>query len=283
MSVFKIHSLRESSRGCGARQGGGFYGVSGAGGYPCKTLPIPFFQLLRGWEPSQTRGLSWLNTIYMGFCIDRKLQTPKDRKHKEVGGACSNVNACSECPVKRYLQLPRIGIDWVGVGFYPTAESFSREAHKQGISRRLNAKIDKKGKLNIGLKDFKLGRDYIALVHPRAVPYPSTKRTQIRRGIDWKKYKQVPKSPDLFGKLPMQYSDAFNAEGYKVEPSVVYEPGIIHVYKPEIEYIITGQESDDFLQNLHDQGVRLVRVLGEATNQTSIFSLKVDRPLPPMN
>jgi hypothetical protein len=59
---------------------------------------------------------------------------------------------------KWYEQLgDRVGLLWIGAGFYPTATDFMAEAEVMGVSRRVTAVP----------RGFELGKTWVFLAHPK--------------------------------------------------------------------------------------------------------------------
>lgn len=121
MSESHIETRFDSVRGCGWRKAGGKYLVGGELGQPCGKLP---FKLDRcpccghgikpacGWTSVGAHGL-----LGSGYCL------PED---------CD----CESCLLREPPE--RAGLLWIGGRFYATPESFTREAARLGISRRIS-------------------------------------------------------------------------------------------------------------------------------------------------
>jgi hypothetical protein len=140
-----IETRHESRRGCGFRKAGGTYLCSGGYGRHCGALPIELSvcpTCRAGIKPA--RGWTWINLAALAA----------------VRG-CNKVGGCGDCPIADSL-IQEVGLIWVGERFYPTAESFSDEARRMGISRRISA-IPRK---------FKLGETWVALAHRKLIAPP---------------------------------------------------------------------------------------------------------------
>jgi hypothetical protein len=73
---------------------------------------------------------------------------------------CLTRSECGACPVRNHLPLETlgpIGLIWVGTQFYPTPHSFTDEARRMGISRRIPAIP----------KGFQIGSTWVAFAHQR--------------------------------------------------------------------------------------------------------------------
>ena len=72
---------------------------------------------------------------------------------------------------------------------------------------------------------------------------------------------------------PKAVAVTYETEGGK--PFVVFEPGIFHAFMPtRIEYILTGQETEEELQQLTDRGLTLINLKRIETIQTTIEEKK---------
>lgn len=134
----------EARRGCGYRKVGGLYLVSEPGGFPCDRLPFPLTVCpVCSCGIKQTRGWTWVNAkaLFGG-------------PHMECGDDMHR----HWCPVCNG-EIERAGLVWIGTQFYPTPESFTLEAYKLGMSRRLTAVP----------RDFKLGETWVLVAHPKAI------------------------------------------------------------------------------------------------------------------
>jgi hypothetical protein len=143
----------EQRRACGFRKQGAMYLVSGGLGAPCCKLPLPLHicPTCNG-GVKQTRGWQWIDPRpwLKGDCTEGRAtyQWPADPSHVAFG--------C--CPAATPDVLgERVGLLWIGAEFYPTPESFAREANTLGVSRRIVAIP----------RGFKLGESWVFLAHPR--------------------------------------------------------------------------------------------------------------------
>lgn len=144
---FKIEERFDEERGCGWRKEGGIYLVSGNFLAPCQNLPVQLVVCPVCHSGIKfSRGYTWID---IDALILDKIE------HDGVG--CQNTY-CDLCPANGHFGK-RVGLIWIGEQFYRTAESFSREAAVQGISRRISAIPN----------DFKIGETYIALAHRKAI------------------------------------------------------------------------------------------------------------------
>lgn len=138
----------EAMRACGYRKAGGLYAVADGPGFPCDRLPFPLHVCPTcSGGIKQSRSYAWLAPEFFG-------------QHLLEGQAVA-----TEChdPANDPICHPsgKVMLMWVGEKFY-SAESFSREAVKLGISKRVTAIP----------KGLEIGKTWIALAHPKAITCP---------------------------------------------------------------------------------------------------------------
>lgn len=130
----------------------------------------------------------------------------------------------------------RAGLLWVGTQFYPTPQSFRDEAKHMGVSRRISAVP----------KDFKVGETWVLFAHEKVFnePCPS-EDVRVVGGT-------------------VHHDEDCECEG----EGVIWKPGIFHAFMPTaIEYVITGDETEEELDRLEKRGFSLVRVIREGEIQ----------------
>jgi len=135
----------ESARGCGYRKAGGIYLVCDGQGRYCGALPIPLGvcpTCHHGIKPA--RGWTWVNLAELASVRGCKL---------------SEDQGCGNCPIAD-AKIQEVGLIWVGEKFYPSPSSFTDEAARMGISRRITALP----------RRFKLGETWVALAHRKTMP-----------------------------------------------------------------------------------------------------------------
>lgn len=130
-------------------------------------------------------------------------------------------------PVRRCAFCPlggslgRAGLLWVGGKFYPTPTHWTAEAVEQGVSRRVPHVP----------KDFKLGETWVLVAHREAILVP------------------CPDCEHQSG------CDACDGTGG------ILTPGVFHAFKPTaVEYVVTGEESDEDIDALVKRGITPVKV-----------------------
>jgi hypothetical protein len=140
-----IATRYDTERGCGWRQPSGLYLVADGPNTPCGRM---FLSLTvckscgQGLKPS--RGFTWV-TI------------PEAVLHEEPQ-VCGERH-CAACPLCPTRAQERVGLLWCGEAFYPTPQDWIREAHEQGVSRRIPA-------LPKGLV---LGETWVLMAHRKAI------------------------------------------------------------------------------------------------------------------
>lgn len=134
----------ESERGCGYRKKGGIYLMGGRFSHACGKLPIPLTVCpCCNQGIKQTRGFSWISYALI----------------KDAPCSQDNEGVCLGCdPFNASYENEKIGLIWVGEKFYGMPGDFSREANKQGISRRLSQVP----------KDLVIGETWVLLAHRKA-------------------------------------------------------------------------------------------------------------------
>lgn len=129
----------ESARGCGYRKPGGKYLVGGGFSTPCGKLPIPLHECpCCGGGIRFSRGWKWI-------------------KHELVKDQPCSIKGCQGC-VPFDGSIEDMGLMWVGEKYY-TPESFQKEAHNVGVSKRISALP----------KNFKVGETWVLLAHKKAI------------------------------------------------------------------------------------------------------------------
>lgn len=135
---------------------------------------------------------------------------------------------CGSCPLGG-AAVTRAGLFWIGEQFYPDPRDFSQEAAILEISRRIQS-------IPTG---FKVGETWIFLAHRKT--FSETCEPCIGTGFD-----QVSNNKKC---------DVCHGEGKN------YRAGIFHAFRPDrIEYIVKGDESDEYLDKLIERGITPVRV-----------------------
>lgn len=143
-----------SKRGCGFRSGGGLYMVTGGEAMACGLLPIELTTCPTcGGGIKQTRSFQWVNPTALLGIRDDKIwgmgsdDVPYSDDHCGLG--------CLQC---WKLWGDKSGLLWIGAAYYEMPEDWLKEAHEQGVSRRISAVPT----------DFVIGEHWILAGHPKA-------------------------------------------------------------------------------------------------------------------
>ena len=135
-----------------------------------------------------------------------------------------------ECPLTREYHhaicpmngdVSRAGLLWIGEKFYPAPQDFMQEAHVMGVSRRISAVP----------KEFEVGKTWVFFAHRKTFVEPCP-------GGD--------------------HTEDCECEG----EGKIYGGGIFHAFKPTaVEYVITGDETEEELDRMEKRGLTLVKVV----------------------
>lgn len=198
-----IETRYDHKRGCGWRQQGGTYLISGGLMSSCDKLPVP---------------LTVCPTCHGGIKPSRSW-TWVDADHLLQAADCRDDFGCAGCPLAR--PMGQVGLLFIGEKFYRTPEDFTREALRQGVSRRVPALPN----------GFVLGQTWVLVAH-RKVAFPCPE--------------------------PMlEHDDCQTCGGTKI----IHAPGIFHAFKPTaVEYVVKGDETDEELERKRQRGITPVRV-----------------------
>lgn len=131
--------MGDGQRGCGYKKVGGIYLTGHGIPYACDRMPFEIINCTCcGSGIKQSRGVQWINwSRYAG-------------KHED----CDCIEQCFIC----HPQDEKYALMWVGKKYY-SAESFTNEALKMGVSKRI-AQIP---------NELELGKTIVLLAHPEAI------------------------------------------------------------------------------------------------------------------
>jgi len=238
----------EAKRGCGYRQAGGLYLVSGGLGEPCERLPVEIVPCAHcGATIRQTRSFQWEKPE--ALLVGTKPCKNVDAVHSNAPGN-DHCERCPVCSPSRVLatgptpehgfgpDLDPVGLLWVGEKFYPTAEAWAEEASKLGVSKRIAAIP----------KGLVVGKTWIFVAHPKRIATRCTDRVCIEA-----RAKEIKK--------PFDKQEIVDCE-FCCGSGTVSKPGIFHAFVPtRIELLVTpSMEKQKWVAALVKQGVTLVRV-----------------------
>ena len=216
-----VHTSVESARGCGYRKKGGIYLVAGELSEPCPKLPIELHACPTcGGGIHQTRGFTWI--------LPHPLLEPGPHGSEEHDNVCPLGEVMF---ANHWHHGEKAGLIWIGAKFYATPEAFMKEAQTMGVSRRISTVP----------RDFKVGKTWIALAHPKAVP------GECEHGAP---------AGNPCANCP------------KGESAGEWRGGVVTFFCPVArEYIVKGDETEEDLDKLEERGFRLVKVVraGEQT------------------
>tara|TARA_Y100000310_G_scaffold41472_1_gene38789 strand:- start:3012 stop:3719 length:708 start_codon:yes stop_codon:yes gene_type:complete len=214
----------EQERGCGYRKPGGKYLVSGFNFAPCGKLPMELKACpCCGGGIKQARGFTWIDPsqLFADMICTQSLSNREDRLLRRTLCPLSNDNL---------PELTKAGLIWVGKAHYSRTQEFVQEAMTMGISRRL-AQIP---------KDLVVGETRVFLAHPEAIQCECTKREDNVLEL------KCPGPAD-------ETCEHCDGDGVL--------PGVFSSFVPTaIEYVVTGNESEEEADALEARGMSLVRV-----------------------
>jgi hypothetical protein len=145
--------------------------------------------------------------------------------------------AGESCNIHCPLSIPfgRVGLLWVGEVYYATPDDFIREADRLGVSRRIPT-------LPTG---FIVGRTWVWLAHRKTI---------------------VEGCGPCFGHAGDKKCAECKGSG------VVESAGVFRAFKPQaVEYVVTGEETEEELQRLAKRDITPVKVIRDQSKQGSIF------------
>jgi hypothetical protein len=211
-----IDIIDEPKRGCGFRKEGGLYMRLDGAGAGCGKLPVILdICPACGQGVKFARSWTWINPSRLmvpGPCGD-----VIDPIAGGVPGTCLGA-ACVLCDPPE-----KAGLIWIGEAHYKTPADWLKEAHEQGVSRRIKTVPH----------GFKIGEHWVMLAHKKVRQEPC---------------RECPASGEMV-------CPACKGKG------TVWKSGIFHVFRPDrIEYIVTGKEPDEELERLEERGFTLVRL-----------------------
>lgn len=149
-----IHTRIEGSRGCGYKKEGGKYFVCDGAAISCGMLPVE---------------LTSCPVCHGGIHFSRAFQWITTKLFSKA--KCKSGTSCMQCIFTE--PNTKMGLIWIGEGFYKTSEHFMKESRSMGISRRF-AQLP---------KNFKLGETWIALAHRKAIPVIKKTTVTFKPGV----------------------------------------------------------------------------------------------------
>jgi len=210
-----VKRVQDRKRGCGWRKPGGLYLVASGLSARCGKLPLELSVCpVCGSGIKPARGWTWV-----------------DGSALFDGVPCGAApERCAACPIGK--GLGRCGLLWIGGRHYKRPGDWTREANKQGVSRRIPALP----------RGFEVGKTWVLVAHRQALSLPC---------------------PTCEGLLPT-LDEARVGDGACPEcngTGIVYRPGIFHAFLPEeVQYVVAGNETDEELARMEERGVTPVEV-----------------------
>lgn len=192
-------------------------------GIPCHKLPFPIYSC--PWCGSGIKVTRAVRMVEAKALLHHLTECQEDCKLNHPGG---------NCPLKVPTQLGQVGLLGVGVKYYPTVEDFARECDEQGICKRIP-------RLPRG---FKVGETWVFLSHPKACVESTVKEEQ-----------PVANRKSLVVPEMLERKDRPDAD--KLFREV---PGVFKVFKPRLEYVSDGTETDEKLDRMRKAGTKIVEV-----------------------
>lgn len=203
--------LNEAKRGCGFRREGGLYLRADGPGFPCGKFPI-----ILDICPTCGQGIKFARS--WTWFDPSKLTEP---------GECGDSCAGAGCPM--FEPPTKAGLIWIGEKHYKTPADWLKEAHEQGVSRRLKF-------LPHG---FKIGEHWVFTAHKK-----------VREAVCHE-----------CGVLTDEDSHDKDCAACK-GTGKVWKAGIFHAFKPSrVEYIVTGKETEEELDKLEARGFTLIKLV----------------------
>lgn len=220
MSV-QILDVYDRERGCGWRHEGGMYLTGAADMLECYMLPFALNECACcGQRVKLTRGLQKVNV----------------RRLTQDAECSSPTSACQLCLIKRTEDAWLIG---VGHKHYKTRDAYLREAIEMGISKRI-AQIP---------RGFEVGKSVILIGYPKVF-------------TDYVPEGAVDKPIEIDDDAPQQGLPMIDVYSETTGRMVAKDiPGVICLFVPQrIEYVVAGNETEEYLESLVARNVTLVRV-----------------------
>lgn len=225
-----IRTSVEAARGCGRRKPGGLYLVSPALSEPCPRLPLALDRCPHcGQGIGPARGWTWITPAVV--IPAQKHGSPDHNDRCPLGIDLYDPKLSPPLPDLWHRMGERAGLIWIGERFYPTPDEFMAEARKMGVSRRITAVPH----------GFELGKTYVVLAHRKAIYHSEA---------------------ELVDEARADMTARGQTGDFSVEPG--YTPGVITLFQPTaIEYVVTGNETDEEIEALEKRGIQPVQVIAD--------------------
>lgn len=154
-------------------------------GEPCERLPLPLDACPTcGAGVKQVRSFQWIRPALVfenpGIKPCAASSDAPSEGRSYFHEHCHRCVICTPGLLEAHVQPQEFGLLWVGAKFYPTAEDWSKEAAKLGVSKRIAAIP----------KGLVVGKSMVLVAHPEAITVK----------------KEIPPGPgELLGKTEIAY------------------------------------------------------------------------------
>lgn len=243
-----IRVVEETARGCGYRHPGAYLRGGGMG-HSCLKLPIPLMASVEGFTMTPSRSWSEIIPYYFLTSTERHC------------GELSHLAACEICPANVQNSLQRAILNWVGDAYYDKdaiideSREIGLDGRQRGFSRRVNWET---------IPDWvAVGKTWVFQAHRAGMTWEEVVFWQQRRGVDVSVFSASDSYPN----------------GYKPKDWI---PAIFHAFLlQEVEYVVTGDEPDDYIEALVNRGFTPVKVIavdksGQPVSQEELAHLTDD-------
>ncbi len=177
-------------------------------------------------------------------CCGQKVKLTRSLQKINVQGLFKNVDCDDPRELCKACLINRTGYGYlisIGHKFYPSRDDFKREAIEMGISKRIAFPLP---------REFKVKESMVLLGHPRvftdlvAESSIEIEHAEIDEDAPQKGLPMIVPKSITTGKMVVKDIGA-----------------VVMMFVPQrIEYIVSGTETDQFLEQLVSQNVTLVRV-----------------------
>ena len=169
-----------------------------------------------------------------GFRPSRGYRWVDGQRILETAPACAYLpDNCREACAFRSGNEEAVGraiLIWVSADSYPTVGDFMKEAERMGVSRRITGDALPRGLV--------IGETWIFLAHKEAI-YPGDIAAQYPQALD-----------------PQEIADLADASKRTA--------GVFHAFQPSrVEYVVTGEETDEEIESMVARGISPVQVFNE--------------------
>ena len=240
-----VETRIDSKRGCGWRQEGGLYLVSGGEAVACGKLPVPLTIC-----PTCSGGIHFARS-WTWVDGDALVAT------KICSGArnaeCSGCLLASATESKQGTSIGRAGLLWIGEKFYKTPADWMREAENLGVSRRIPAVP----------REFVLGKTVVLVAHLKAIK----KRCEVCDGRGTVVLQPLKLIEGVEPEGPPRKIDCTNEN---CEDGFVFSAGIFSAFVPSaVEYVTKGSETTEELEALVKRGITPIKVIRNEPSEVS--------------